>query len=116
MQRLARILFWSAAVLALVTAMVGQALSLLDGIDDTVQHALAFGTLAALAALAYPQTRRLTILLGLSAFGGLIELLQVLPGVERDAEWGDWLVDIVAAALTLGVLGLTRSARTPALS
>ena len=116
MQPAAKSLFWSAAILALVTAMASPSLSVVYAIDDTVQHTLAFGVLALLAALAYPDTRLFVILIGLSAFGGVIELLQMLPGIDRQAEWGDWLVDILATALTLGALVLARRLRTPELS
>jgi hypothetical protein len=116
MQDLAKVLFWGAAILALVMAIPSSAASFINGIDDTVQHSLAFSALALLASLAYPSARLLTILFGLSLFGGVIELLQILPGIEREAEWGDWLVDICAAGITLGVVVLARRLRTSAFS
>jgi hypothetical protein len=94
-------MFWAAALFALVMALlphppqIGQA-------SDKVQHILAFAVLAGLAALAWPR-RLLLIGLGLFAFGGLIELLQMIPGLHRDGQAGDWIAD---AAATMTVLAL----------
>jgi VanZ family protein len=61
---------------------------------DKSNHLLAFGALAALGRGAFPG-RWAVVLLGLLAFGGLIELLQSLTDY-RSAEWGDLLADGVA--------------------
>jgi VanZ family protein len=59
----------------------------------------------------------LVVLIGLLAFGGLIEILQAfVPG--RDSDWHDLLADAVGtaagAALALATLRLARQARRPA--
>jgi hypothetical protein len=93
--------FWAAALFALVMALlphppqIGQA-------SDKVQHILAFAVLAGLAALAWPR-RLLLVGLGLFAFGGLIELLQMIPSLHRDAQAADWIAD---AGATITVLAL----------
>jgi VanZ family protein len=76
--------------------------------SDKIQHMLAFGALAFIAPLAFRQMSLLAIGLGLSAMGGLIELLQMVPAVRRDSDLSDWLVDIGAV---VAVLLLRRLAR-----
>ncbi|NPC58082.1 VanZ family protein [Caenimonas soli] len=67
---------------------------------DKVQHAVAFAVLAMLGCGAYPE-RKAQVLLGLLAYGGLIELLQSFTGY-RTAE----TLDVVADAVGL-VVGWT---------
>lgn len=69
-----------------------------DGIDKVV-HLLAF------AALAFPlaRTRRVglvSVFIGASTFGGVIEVLQ--PWFGRSADMQDWVADIFGA--TLGIM------------
>jgi VanZ family protein len=72
---------------------------------DKFEHFFAYLVLAAWFAAIYPQRRqRITILILLIVMGGCIEILQHYPG--RDAEWLDWLADIVGV-----LLGLTWPAR-----
>ena len=67
---------------------------------DKAQHAIAFGTLAVLAALAYPEASRLRIALLLTGQGVLIELLQYYGGY-RFGDWQDALADGVGVLLGL---------------
>lgn len=60
---------------------------------DKVNHALAFAVLAMLGCGSYPE-RRAPVLLGLLAYGGLIELLQSFTGY-RTAETLDVVADAV---------------------
>lgn len=108
LHRIARLLFWSAATFALVMASLQQPFALPGNPDDKLQHMIAFAVLALLAAVAYPQTRLLTILVGLSAFGALIELVQMIPALNRSAEWLDWAADTFAAAFVLGCVFVVR--------
>jgi VanZ family protein len=98
---LLRIAFWAAAVLSLFMAELPKPPALPGDPSDKVQHIFAFATLAALAAAAYPRTRLIAILVGLSAFGGAIEIFQMNPMVSRDASWWDWIADTVAAGAML---------------
>ncbi len=75
---------------------------------DKAQHFLAFYVLAVLGAAAFPRQAILIPALALVAFGGLIELVQALPFVGRDAEVGDWLADGVGVLFALAPLGLAR--------
>jgi len=65
--------------------------------SDKVQHIVAFLVLAALGRWAYPKTRKRMLLLGLMAFGALIEIVQAIPQLHRDSDLLDWLADTGAA-------------------
>jgi VanZ family protein len=58
---------------------------------DKSNHMLGFAVLAVLGHAAWPG-RAWTVLLGLLAYGGLIEVLQSFTP-DRFAEWGDLLAD-----------------------
>lgn len=70
---------------------------------DKVQHVLAFGVLSLLAAGYYGLDRARLIFIILAALGGLIEVLQMIPALHRDAEWLDWAADCAAVLATLVV-------------
>jgi VanZ family protein len=92
-------MFWVAALVALVMALLPHPPQVVNA-SDKVQHMLAFGVMAGLAALAWPQ-RLLMIGFGLAAFGGAIELLQMIPGLHRDGQVADWIADLAAATAVL---------------
>jgi len=78
-----------------------------DGSDKLVH-------LAAFAALAFPLARTgriglLLVLLGASAFGGFIELIQ--PKFNRSADLYDWVADTLGACLGIGAGLLYRRLR-----
>jgi VanZ family protein len=102
------LLFWSAVVFALVMASLPKPPPIPLEPSDKVLHIVAFVVLAALGVLAYPAMRLLTVFLGLCLFGGLIELVQSVPGLNRDASLADWLADILAAAAVLLPVALFR--------
>ncbi|MGH8372797.1 MAG: VanZ family protein [Gammaproteobacteria bacterium] len=67
---------------------------------DKLEHFSAYFGLAAWFAAICPQRRqRLAILVLLIGMGAIIEILQHYTG--RDAEWFDWLADILGALLGL---------------
>lgn len=111
---LLRAAFWAALLLAFVMALLPQPPMLPGGPSDKVQHVLAFVTLAILAALAWPRLSLLKLGVALSAFGALIEILQLMPALNRDGDVGDWLADTVAVAAALGAIALFRRVRGPA--
>ena len=108
---LLRVAFWSAAALSLFMAELPKPPTVPGDPSDKVQHIIAFATLAALASAAYPRTRLLMILVGLSAFGGAIEIFQMNPMISRDASWWDWIADTVAAGAVLVFVHLLRTKR-----
>ena len=67
--------------------------------SDKLVHLIAF------AALSFPLARTgrlglLPVLIGASAFGGAIELIQ--PSFNRSADINDWVADIVGVVLGIG--------------
>ena len=88
--------------LTLVMALVPQPPELPAGLSDKAQHAIAFAILAGLASCAWPR-RLAQIAIVLIIIGGLIEVLQMIPVLHRDAEVADWASD-VAATLTILLL------------
>ena len=108
MLRLLRAAFWAAALFAFVMAVLPHPPHVPGDPTDKVQHIVAFAVLAVLASLAHPQTRPVRIGLGLSAFGALIELVQLVPALNRDGDIVDWSADTVAAALVLALVAAWR--------
>ena len=116
MQRFAVILFWSAAAFALIMASLPHAPELKVESGDKILHIIAFAVLALLGTFAYPALRLIVLLLGLSAFGSLIELIQLIPALNRTADWRDLAADILAAAVVLGTIFIIRRMRKRAAS
>lgn len=110
---LLRLAFWSALVFAFVMAVLPQPPQLPGDPSDKVQHILAFATLATLAALAFPRVPLVRIGIALSAFGALIEFVQLIPALNRDGDLVDWLADTLAVIVVLSAFALFRR-RKPA--
>jgi hypothetical protein len=105
MQKLLRIAFWCALTVAFVLAVLPHPPILPGEPSDKIQHILAFTTLALLGSAAYPRLSALKLLAGLSAFGALIELVQSIPELHRDAELLDWVADTTAVVVVLVAVG-----------
>lgn len=121
-RRVYAVLFWLAIVVTFALAMttqlpkvagatnaeVQQAVDYVLTVKDKTQHFAAFAVLAGLALAAWPALNVLAIVVGLSAYGALIEFAQSMPFIRGDAEWTDWIADIgavlavVAASLYKG--------------
>jgi VanZ family protein len=69
---------------------------------DKAQHAIAFGALAVLAVLAYPEASRLRIAVLLMGQGVLIEVLQYYGGY-RFGDWQDAVADGLGVLLGLAI-------------
>ncbi len=81
------------------------------GAGDKVNHIAAFLTLTLLGRRAYLRHPAWRLAVGLSLFGGLIELTQAIPALNRDASMWDWVADSVAVLLMLAIcLALERRA------
>lgn len=96
-KRLPRLLFWGAAIFAFVMAVIPHPPKLPGHPSDKIQHIVAFVVLAVLGLWAYPGTRKRKMLLGLAAFGALIEFAQAIPEIHRDSDPFDWIADVAAA-------------------
>lgn len=96
-----RMIFLAAAALAFVMAVLPHPPRLPGEPSDKLLHILAFLVLGGLSALAFPERRRLVLVLGLTLFGALIELIQAIPALNRDSDLVDLLADGVAACVSV---------------
>jgi len=92
-----RIAFWIALFVAFTMAALPHP-PVVVNVWDKLQHMAAFVVLTLLGWIAYPRTPRIKLVLLLVAFGGLIELVQEIPALQRDSDWHDWLADTIAIA------------------
>jgi hypothetical protein len=99
--RALRIVFWVAAIFAFVMAVLPHPPELPGHPSDKIQHVTAFVTLGLLAGLAYPSNTPLQLVLRLSLFGAVIELVQGIPAIHRDSSALDWIADTIACGLIL---------------
>jgi VanZ family protein len=109
--RLSRPLFWAAAIFAFVMAVLPHPPHVPGEPSDKIQHIAAFLTLGLLGAWAYPAMPLERLLAGLSLFGGLIEVIQALPLLNRDSDILDWLADTVASAFAIFAIRWWRARR-----
>jgi hypothetical protein len=72
------------------------------------RHALAFVLLPLVSAFAWPRVPLHWQFAAYAGLGGAIELAQAAINVFHTPQWGDWLVDIAAAAVALGAVWLLR--------
>ena len=110
--RAARLLFWAAFGFAFVMAVLPHPPELPGEPNDKVQHIAAFATLALLASFAYPGIGLVRLLVRLSLFGALIELVQAIPSLHRDSDVKDWVADTIAAGLVLALVWSWRRRRS----
>lgn len=71
---------------------------------DKAEHFCAFFALTACALAAFPKAPVWWTAAALSGCGALIELVQALPFVHRDADVKDWIADTLAVLAVVGVL------------
>jgi VanZ family protein len=106
---LLKIAFWSAATFAFVMAVLPHPPNL--HIWDKWQHMAAFLTITTLGCIAYPSVSRVRMMLAMVAFGGMIEIVQMIPELHRDSQLSDWIADIVAVGLALAGVALAEGDR-----
>jgi VanZ family protein len=106
LRRLILIASWLAVAVAYVAAILPQQDAPHLGGTDKTDHMAAFFTIAVLMRLAYPKRGLLALFAPIALFGGFIEVSQMVPVIHRDAEWSDWLADMVAALAGLLVAWL----------
>jgi len=103
-----QLLFWAAALFAFVMAVLPHPP---DITNDKIQHMAAFATLGLLGSFAYPKLSGRRLLVGLSLFGALIEIVQAIPMLHRDSDPLDWLADTIACAVVLFAVRWWRARR-----
>ena len=106
-----RLLFWGAIVFAFVMAILPHPPQIPGAPSDKVQHIMAFVALAGLGLWAYPRSQKRLLLVGLAAFGALIEVVQAIPALHRDSDPADWLADTLAATAVLAAFAVWRLTR-----
>lgn len=114
MRRLFRLVFWAATLFAFVMAVLPHPPQLPGEPTDKVQHILAFAVLTGLAVAGWPGSAWWRLLLGLSGFGLLIELVQAIPALHRSADWRDWLADTGAILAVLALAAVVERVRNGA--
>jgi VanZ family protein len=100
-ERVSQILFWLALIFAFVMASLPKPPPLPGEPGDKLLHVLAFATLAALIVPAYPRSCPIWLFCALAIFGALIEVVQMIPSLGRQASLDDWIADIAAAGVVL---------------
>jgi hypothetical protein len=108
MTLLLRLAFWTALLFAFVMAVLPHPPNIPGDPSDKILHVTAFSVLALLAPLAHRAAPLLRIGLLLSAFGALIEIVQMVPSLHRDGDWIDWLADTAALAAMLSLVAIAR--------
>jgi VanZ family protein len=106
-----RLLLWSALLFAFAMALHPRPPAVPTDPPDKVQHFVAFLTLGLLAARAYPAASLLAIAAGLAAAGALIEIIQLIPALNRSGSFLDWVADLSGIAAALAVTALFRRSR-----
>jgi VanZ family protein len=100
-RRLCQALFFAAGTVAFIMACLPKPPGVPFEPSDKIQHIVAFAVLALLARVAFWEARALSIFVSLSLFGALIECVQLVPALGRDADIVDWLADNVAVLSVL---------------
>lgn len=100
--RVAQVAFWLGVAASLWGATVAGGVEFW-GLTDKMQHIAAFLVLTALAIAAYSRLDLRLVWLGLVAFGGVVELIQLLPGIDRDADLADFMVDTAAITFVVAI-------------
>ena len=106
----ARAVFWAAACFAFAMAVLPHPPEVPGHPNDKVEHVFAFATLALLGVFAYPRALFARLLIGLSLFGALIEVVQAIPMLQRDSDIWDWVADTAAVAVVLTLVWWRRRA------
>lgn len=114
-RRIAFVLLWVAIFVAVVMALLPHPPALpIDRYGDKVEHMLAFGVIALLAAMSYREVPLARIGERLSFLGALIEVGQSIPALHRDCDIRDWIADTIAVIVMLSLYALARRVRNAA--
>ncbi len=99
--RIMPVLFWIALAVVTVLMLITLAPPKIKfSYFDKLEHALVFMILAGMALIAWPQRKRI-IFIGLTIFGGAMELAQQAFAAYRQATFGDWAADIVGILIAI---------------
>lgn len=101
-----RFVFFVAVLFTVTMAILPRPPAIPGEPPDKVLHIIAFAALGTLAAVAYWRASIAMIFVALSGLGALIELIQLVPALNRDSDWLDLLADMGAALVALVVARL----------
>jgi len=101
LRRLFVLAFWGALLFAYIEAIIPGKDAINLSAWDKMNHMIAFFTITFLARAAYPRIPIFRLFVMMAAFGAFIELSQALSFIGRDAEWDDWLADMIATLVAL---------------
>lgn len=99
--RVGRAGFFLTMIISLIMATLPHPPPIPGEPSDKVMHMLAFATLGTLAAFAFPRRSIALLFVGLTLFGAMIELIQLVPMLNRDSELADLLADMAAGLASL---------------
>lgn len=100
--QLLRPLFWLLFAFALVIAVLPKPPQTpIYDLGDKFAHMLVLASLTGVAALAWRQASRWAILLRLTLFGAVIEVVQAVPKLHRTGDLRDWVANYAAIALAM---------------
>lgn len=103
-----RALFWATWTFSFVMAVTPHPPHFQHEPGDKAQHIAAFATLTAIGTWAFPKLKGWKLVLWLSAFGALIEVIQAIPVLHRDCDFWDWVADTLAILAMMGLIALAR--------
>lgn len=98
-----RLLFLALLAFLCFMAMAPGTIVRIDALDS-YRHALGFFVLAVASGAGWPRIDLRWQFLGYSVLGGAIEIGQWALGTNHTAEWDDWFVDMLAAAVGLAIV------------
>lgn len=97
----ARAVFAAALILAFAVAVSPAAVGNCSGNFDKIAHGMAFYGLSLLGALCLPRIKLGVLAALMVTYGALIEVVQGLPMVGRDASGGDLIADALGMIMAL---------------
>jgi VanZ family protein len=98
--RIARVLFWLALVFAVAMAVLPTPPKLpTDNFGDKFAHIMAFAVLAGLGTIGFGRALRWRVAERLCFLGAAIEVVQSIPGLNRQSDIRDWIADMAAVAV-----------------
>lgn len=106
MTRFAQFSFFAAALITFIMAVLPHPPHVPFASSDKVQHMAAFATLAVLGTIAFPSIRISYLIVGLIAFGALIEVVQMIPVLHRDSDILDLAADTLAVVMAATLVRL----------
>lgn len=99
---LLRVVLWIAMAVGLYEALRPVPVGPPGQYADKIEHFVCFYLLTGAALLAYPRLKAAWLVAIAAACGAGVEALQSLPAIGRDAEFLDWVADMVGVFAALG--------------